>query len=328
MNVVFFHRKRFDGAYSIEALFDNIRKKLPSTISYKVIVLKYLSQGFFNRLYIIFEAAFNQGDVNHITGDVHFIALLLNKKRTILTIHDTGFMSHPKPIERFLLEWFWLILPISRCGVITVVSEATKASILEVTKKWISPNIHVIYNPIGEKFIRSERRFKAEEPVILQIGAKPNKNLVRLIEAIAQIKCKLIIVGSLSEKILTVLKTNGTNYQSYINLSDSEIVEKYEQADIVSFISINEGFGLPIVEANAIGRVVVTSNISSMPEIAGNAAHFVDPFNINSIREGFLKVIKDDRYRDQLIENGFLNRERFDISKIAAQYSSLYQSLV
>ena len=85
---------------------------------------------------------------------------------------------------------------------------------------------------------------------------------------------------------------------------------------------------MPIAEGNATGRVVVTSNTSSMPEIAANAAEIVNTFDVESIRNGFLKVINDDVHREQLIKNGFENVKRFDRQKIANEYFDLYRNMV
>ena len=84
---------------------------------------------------------------------------------------------------------------------------------------------------------------------------------------------------------------------------------------------------MPIVEAQIVGRPVVTSNCASMPEVAGDAAVLVDPFSVTSIREGFLKIITDDEYRRELVERGFSNAKRFDNVAIARQYISIYESL-
>ncbi|MEO0332309.1 MAG: glycosyltransferase, partial [Bacteroidota bacterium] len=72
---------------------------------------------------------------------------------------------------------------------------------------------------------------------------------------------------------------------------------------------------------------VITSNVSSMPEIAGDAACLVDPYSVSSIHKGVMKVIEDDRYRENLIEKGRMNRERFTPETIAAAYAELYESL-
>jgi glycosyltransferase involved in cell wall biosynthesis len=97
---------------------------------------------------------------------------------------------------------------------------------------------------------------------------------------------------------------------------------------MVVFASTYEGFGLPIVEANATGRPVITSNICSMPEIAGSAACFVDPSDCSSIRQGILRVMNDDGYRADLIGRGLENVKRFRADTIAAQYAALYQEVL
>ncbi|MFM9840735.1 MAG: glycosyltransferase family 4 protein [Cyclobacteriaceae bacterium] len=328
MKVVFFLRKRYRGVYSIELLFEQLISAMPQNIEAVEKQMRFPSNGFFKRLYVSLESMFFQGDINHITGDIHFIALFLKKKSTVLTIHDIGFINHQQLLARFMLKWFWLILPIKKCAAITVVSEATKLEVLKFFNYKISSKIHVIHNPIRPIFFPKYKVFNAEEPVILQIGTKDNKNIPRLVEALSQIKCKLDIVGHLSQETLEKLKFYKIDYTVSANLSDMEIVKKYEQADIISFVSTYEGFGLPIIEANAIGRVVVTSNTSSMPEIAGNSAHLVNPFDSASIRSGFMKVINDTLYREKLILNGFGNVKRFEPTEIVAQYVNLYNSLI
>ena len=98
--------------------------------------------------------------------------------------------------------------------------------------------------------------------------------------------------------------------------------------DMVIFVSLIEGFGLPIIEAQATGRPVVTSNISAMPETAGDGACLVDPYNIKDIRKGVLKVINDTDYRNSLINHGIKNVNRFLPEVIAAYYLTLYKRVV
>jgi len=84
---------------------------------------------------------------------------------------------------------------------------------------------------------------------------------------------------------------------------------------------------MPIIEAQAVGRVVITSNISSMPEVAGEAACLVDPYSVDSIRNGFIKLIQDEAYRNELISKGFINSKRFDGQLIANKYLDIYKEL-
>jgi glycosyltransferase involved in cell wall biosynthesis len=98
-------------------------------------------------------------------------------------------------------------------------------------------------------------------------------------------------------------------------------------ADIIALASSYEGFGMPILEGQAVGRPVITSNILSMPEVAGNAACLVDPYDPSSIRQGILKIIQDAAYRDELVRKGFANVKRFDPQVIALQYLDLYKKV-
>ncbi len=85
---------------------------------------------------------------------------------------------------------------------------------------------------------------------------------------------------------------------------------------------------MPIVEANAIGRVVITGNITSMPEVAGDAACLVDPFDVSAMKLGFQKIINDPVYRESLIENGYSNCQRFSIETITRRYMNLYDQVL
>src|ERR1039457_1051746 len=141
--------------------------------------------------------------------------------------------------------------------------------------------------------------------------APHNKNICRVAEALQRIPCRLDIIGRLTERQREVLEFNRIQYTEQWDLSDQQVIEKYRQCDLVVFASIYEGFGMPIVEANATGRPVVTSNIGSMPEVAGTAACLVDPFDCASIREGILRVIEDADYRNNLVAQGYENAKRF-----------------
>jgi glycosyltransferase involved in cell wall biosynthesis len=300
-----------------------MRNSLPTSVLSVEKQFSFYSTGFFNRIFIGLQAKLNQGDINHITGDVHFVALFLKKRQTILTIHDIGAMQRLKPFARWIFKWLWIILPVRRSAVVTTISEATKCDLLKYVK--VGPEkIKVIYNPIPIGFQKAIKGFNKAKPVILQLGTKDNKNIPRLIKALQGIPCFLEIIGIVNEQIENELRDSGVEFKNYTNLTDGEIVERYRRADVVTLVSTLEGFGLPILEANATGRVVVTSNISSMPEVAGNAAHLVDPLNVLSIREGILRVIDDDHYREKLIANGFENCKRFDISAITKQYLDIY----
>ena len=105
------------------------------------------------------------------------------------------------------------------------------------------------------------------------------------------------------------------------------MIQKYINADIVSFVSTYEGFGMPILEAQTVGRVVLTSNISPMIEVSGSGACLVNPFGVSDIKEGFKRLISDDNYRNEIIRKGLVNSQKYKPEKIANEYVKLYLNL-
>lgn len=327
IEVTYFYRYPMQDNFSIEKVFDNIILSLPTDIKSRKFQVHFPSKGLLTRVCNIFEAAFRQGNINHITGDIHYTALLLRKKNTILTIHDCGFLYRKHTwLQKILLKFLWYRWPIVRSAVVTTVSEKTKQDIVSFVK--CSPGkIRVIGNPVSEKFCASPKIFNKKRPIILQIGAAPNKNLTNLIKAIEEIECELWIVGHLPSEVMSKLKGCNITYRNFTNLTEREIINCYMQSDIVSFISIAEGFGMPIIEANAVGRSVITSKISPMKETASGSAMLVDPLNTRDIKQGFLKIINNDTFREGLITRGLENAKKYHPKIISEEYSKLYREL-
>lgn len=286
-----------------------------------------VSRGLWPRLRILFQMACLRAEVFHITGDIHFAALALPGSRTILTIHDCGFMRHPNPLARWLLGLFWLKWPVRHCRMVTAVSEATKADIVRHTG--CSPDkITVIPSAIPAHFKPVPKAFNTDNPRILHIGSAPNKNLRRHIEALRDIPCVLHVVANIGAEEKGLLEQYGMAYFCTPDLDDAGIVQAYEACDLLLFASTLEGFGMPILEAQSVGRPVVTSDCSSMPEVAGGGACFVHPLDTASIRAGVLRVIREADFREKLVQQGLENVRRFSPEAIAAAYWQLYDRMV
>ncbi len=314
------------GHKSIERLFADIRNAMPGTVECRAHICPNFSKGVFPRIGNMMDAAKHQSQINHITGDVHYLALALDKRRTLLTIPDCASLERLKGLRRAVLKLFWFTLPIRRAAVVTVISESTRRELLRHVN--CDPaKIRVVHCCVGKDFVPSPKVFNAVEPEILHLGTAANKNLERLIHALEDLPCKLNIIGALTGAQSELLQRCKIRYTNLPRATDAEVVQAFQNCDMVAFASAYEGFGLPIIEANAVGRPVVTSNILSMPEVAGNAACLIDPFSVASIREGILKVWQDADYRLNLVSAGFENVKRFSAGAIAARYAALYEEL-
>ena len=325
MKVVQFQRRPLAGNHSIERVFETVRSGLAG-VEIAVNICPFESQGFFRRLYNSVDAALSQGDVNHVTGDVHYLAPLLRKNRTVLTVHDCGTMLRICGLRRLVYLWMWLELPLRRCSIVTVISEQTKRELLQYTS-CPEYKIRVVPDPVSDEFRPAPKAFNADRPRILHIGSTVNKNLDRLTAALSGIPCKLDIIGRISVDAKKRLDDAGVEYECAAGLSSAEVVAKYREADLVAFCSTYEGFGMPIIEAQAVGRPVVTSNIEPMSGVAGGAACLVDPFDVDSIRKGILRVIGDPAHRYELVLKGFENVQRFSPEAVGRVYLEIYQEV-
>jgi glycosyltransferase involved in cell wall biosynthesis len=327
IEVTFFYRKPIPSFhFSIERIFDDIKEALDKDIVFTRKKMPFFCESRNNLLKNIRWSAKEQGPINHITGDIHYIALGLPKKNTILTIHDINFMKRRNPIKVAESYLLWLLLPVMKSRIITVVSEETKKDILKRVP-FSEDKIRVIPNFYDPRYKPSPREFNKKKPVILQIGTRKNKNLERVIEAITGIDCTLVVIGKYERELEELLNSNQIDYRWKENLSDAEVMDEYTACDLLCFVSTVEGFGMPILEAQAIGRAVITSNVSSMPEVAADSALLVDPFNVQAIRDGILTLINDDTLREELVRRGFENVKRYEIQHIANMYRDLYYEI-
>lgn len=328
MKVTFLHRKpRPYGNFSIENYFRTIGTALSTKVELTHWEAPCFSKGIFNRLWsTIAVRKSKNADVYHITGDTHFLIWGLKRKRKkVLTIHDLGFLKDAKGLKRKILTYFWLTGPMKHADAVTTVSTATKNDILRFFPTW-RKKIHVIPTVIDTRFSFHEKAFNVECPTILLLGSAPNKNLTRVLEATKGLNVHLSIIAQLNEEEMKLLE--GQSYELASCLSFEELIQKYRQADVLMLCSTLEGFGMPIIEAQAIGRAVITSNCSSMPEVAGDGALLVDPLCVKSMHEGLRKLISDNELREKLIQEGFENVKRFDPKTISDKYFELYQSLL
>jgi glycosyltransferase involved in cell wall biosynthesis len=322
-----FERKPFANVFSVEQVFDVVRVHLPDRFDVVKRVSSFPSTGTVNRIRAMLEARRHQGDVNHVVGDVHFLALTLDPDRTVLTIHDCEFMERAGLVKRWIYLWLWLRLPVRRSRIVTVPTDAVAEDLARYVR-FSAEKIHVIPDPVSPIFSGETRPFRQDEPVILQVGTRSNKNLERATRALEGLPCRLVVIGPLSRAQRTLLKDCHIRYEAHVDLPQQEVVRHYRDADLVLFASTKEGFGLPVVEAQAMGRPVVTSDRSPMSDVAGGAASLVDPLDVGSIRAGVRRIIEDRAYREKLVGAGLRNVERFSPETVSRAYASVYDEVV
>jgi len=326
LRVIHFLRKPTVGSHSIERLFTDVRAALPRDIDCIVRVSGFLGHGLFRCLYNICEAGWRRGQVNHVTGEVHFLVLGLPSDRTILTVHDCGNLHRLKGWRLFVLRVLWFTWPLRRVRLVTTISEATRRELIDMAG--ISPDrVRLVYNCVSPDFRPVPKEFNQDCPRILLLGTAPNKNLERMAEALAGINSSVELIGRPSPDQTAVFAKHNVGLIVRGGVSNEQIVEAYQRCDLLLFASTYEGFGLPIIEAQAVGRPVVTSNCSSMAEVAADSACLVDPFDVSSIRAGVQRVIGDPVFRAELVRRGFENQSRFSAAEVAAQYAALYREV-
>lgn len=302
----YFRKKRELGNFSIENSFKELLPHFEGTdweIEWREASL--FSEGILNRLRIALEARRLVADVVHITGDINFAALFLNRHKVVVTVHDNGFLEEHRGWKRWLMKKFWLDWPLKRCGRVVAVSNATKQSVLHHTS-YPEGQIDVIPSAVPSHFTRRTTLPQNPKPVLLHIGLAPNKNLEGHAKAIQGMEVLLRIIGEPSDADQSMLKSLGIDYEWKSKLSDEEMQEAYATSDALLFCSILEGFGMPILEAKVVGLPVITSDFEPMTEVGEGYAEFANPHSKMAIRRCVKQLLdkpRTEEYVFRLTEN-------------------------
>ncbi len=274
---------------------------------------------------------------------------LFYRPPTVVTIHDLIIYEHPEWFPGGLSDYFWRhsLVPnsINHASKIIAVSRATKRQVVEQFD--VSPDkISVV--PEGATTARSDDTTAGSEieslkgkicsgKFLLYVGTiEPRKNLTRLIEAFAlatekEHSLKLVLAGKFGWKYESIL-AGAKNFKSRIIFTDyiSPAQKSWLYSNALGFVypSLAEGFGLPVLDAMSNRLPVVTSSISSLPEIAGTAAVYVDPLSVGSIAAGLKKIIYDEKLRRELITRGISQAEKFSWTRSAGLTLDTYKEII
>jgi glycosyltransferase involved in cell wall biosynthesis len=255
-----------------------------------------------------------------------------------VVIHDLAYFE--KRMHAYLLLdtlYMRMFIPSSvrRAAGIFAVSENTKKEIVHYTRSTQDKVIVTheaaerIYRQIKDQAIlqRVKEKYKLPEKYIMYVGSlSPRKNIVRLLEAFAKVRDtiehKLVLTASKSwndsEVYVAMKRLNLDGRILKIGYVQSEEMPAlYNLADLYVYPSLYEGFGLPVLEAMQCGCPVVASNVTSLPEVAGDAAILIDPLDTNALAESIVRVLSDLELREKLITSGFKQADKFSWDRCA-----------
>jgi glycosyltransferase involved in cell wall biosynthesis len=277
----------------------------------------------------------------------HYVLPVLTKCRSVVTIHDCIHLMFPQYLPNrasygYARASIWSAA--WKSSRILTVSESSKRDILRFFD--VPPDkIDVIYNAIDDRFsehpaeeemVRVRERYQLHGDFILYAGnVKPHKNLERLIEAFHLIRqggldeVKLVIIGDEVSKYAELRRAvHRHNLHKYVRflgyMPDETLAVLYRLAAVFVFPSLYEGFGLPPLEAMASGTPVVTSNVSSLPEVAGDAAVLVDPYDPRSIAEGIRRVLTEPELRQAMRARGLHRAAEFSWEHSVRRVRDIY----
>jgi glycosyltransferase involved in cell wall biosynthesis len=279
----------------------------------------------------------------------HYVLPAAVRCRSVVTIHDCIHLMFPQYLPNraayaYARASMWAAA--RRSDRILTVSHASKRDILHLFN--VKPEkIVVVYNAIDEHFsatpsddyvARIRERYQLDHKFVLYVGnIKPHKNLVRLIEAFSQLRrthddLKLLIIGDEISKLPALRRAvhrhklhKHVRFLGY--LKDDTLTVLYRLASVFVFPSLYEGFGLPPLEAMASGTPVVTSNVSSLPEVTGGAAVLVDPYDVDSIADGVRRILDDPQLAEGLRIKGLSRAREFSWERSVEKTQRVYREV-
>jgi glycosyltransferase involved in cell wall biosynthesis len=279
----------------------------------------------------------------------HYVLPPLTPCTSVVTIHDCIHLRFPQYLPSkigyaYARAQMWTAT--HRAARVITVSEASKRDILRYFRVPES-RIDVIYNAIDDRFwqeppadevARVRERYRLTDPFVLYAGnIKPHKNLERLIEAFHLLRqnspelkdVQLLIIGDEISKYATLRRAvHRHKLHKHVRffgfVSDQTLAALYRLADVFVFPSLYEGFGLPPLEAMASGTPVITSNVSSLPEVVGDAALMIDPYEPQAIADAMLRVLTDADLRADLRSKGMRRAREFSWERSIARVRAIY----
>jgi len=315
------------GGFSIERIFDCLGPELLKSVRLVVTRCPSMYAGPLDLVRNMLSLEISEdADVLHITGDVHYCTLSpVVRIPCIISVHDLRMLDWASPYKKMLTKLLWFTLPNWKTSTWTAVSNVTADSLLGIGIP--SSKIEVIGNPVDSRIIFSDRPWSLERVSMLHVGTYAHKNLGLSILIASRMNARLTVVGPLTVKDSIELHAAGISFQSLPLVTDEEIAMLYGKHTILSFPSSYEGFGMPIVEAQAAGTVVLCADIPILRETAGDGAIFLSLQSPLDCLPELVRTLSSKLLWHDMIQKGRRNASRFAVSKVAAAYLELYRKV-
>ena len=298
--------------------------------------------------HLLISAALNKEALDLFHAPANIIPLGYTKA-SVVTVHDLAIYQNPAWFPTQVLSTRLLVpKSLSRARAIIAVSQSTAKDLRELfsipkSKIHVVPEgVDVTRLPLKDRAVDVRKKFNLSGRYLLFVGTlEPRKNLVRLIQAYHYLRERdervrdlpLVLAGAKGWKSDVIFKTikslrleSAVRYLGYVTMNEK--LNLITAADAFAFPSEYEGFGLPVLEAMALGTPVLTSNVSSLPEVAGTAAVLVDPEDTEAIFRGLRQVLFDEQLRRRLKQAGPKQAQQFTWQKTAQQTLAVYEQAI
>ena len=280
----------------------------------------------------------------------HYVLPPLTPGKCVVTIHDCIHLRFPQYLPNRVAHLYarmFLSSAARKAARVITVSEASKRDIIELLHT-PADKVEVVYNGFDERLTspspddeaRVRDRFQLDAPFVLYAGnIKPHKNVDRLIEAFAELRqrgldsVKLLIIGDDISKYSNLRRLvhrhqlhQQVRFLGFV--STDTLAALYQLAQVFVFPSLYEGFGLPPLEAMANGTPVITSNVSSLPEVVGDAALLIDPLDAHSLADAMYRVLTESDLRADLVRRGRERVKAFSWDRSVSRTHRIYRDVV
>jgi glycosyltransferase involved in cell wall biosynthesis len=272
-----------------------------------------------------------------------FVGPLFAPCPMVVTIHDLSFIRFPELFRATNRIYLTVMTRLSarrarRLIAVSAHAASESAELLGVPRDRIDVVYHGVdprFRPLPDDTIAAFRQEQeVPEQFVLFVGTlEPRKNLSRLMEAFARVQDKqtmLVLVGGkgwlyndLFAKVEDLGLENNVVFTGYVPNEDLPLW--YNAATVLAYPSLYEGFGLPVLEAQACGTPVLTSNVSSLPEAAGDAGMLVDPYHVEAIAEGLNELLANQKQRRRLREQGLAHAQGYTWAHTARETAHVYR---